>query len=89
MRYWLFSSPLFCCFVILLGCQDKLDQAFADVRAASPKVCTDYCEAMISCEWTPYPTGDFKNEAYSASIRGCITNCAWYMNEGAFFSAPP
>ncbi len=67
------------------GCDEQLTQAFADLRAAAPDVCNDYCVEKIDCEW-PAVDGEEGNEAYSAAIRGCIFECAWYAEDGAYVS---
>lgn len=86
MRFLLLFSTLF---VIIMGCEDDLSKALADVRSSAPEVCTNYCDDVVHCGWTPYPTGEFKDEAYSSAVRECINDCAWYMDEGVYFYGPP
>ena len=60
----------------LLGCDQELDQAFENVRAAAPAVCKDYCEEKSSCEW-PKASGPKEDAAFSSLIRQCTVACAW------------
>lgn len=66
-----------------VGCEQELDQAFENVRAAAPAVCKDYCEEKCSCEW-PKAAGPKEDAAFSSKIRQCTVACAWYMAEGAY-----
>ncbi|MCP4675265.1 MAG: hypothetical protein GY854_07120 [Deltaproteobacteria bacterium] len=71
--------------VVLGGCDEELSRAFADMRAAAPDICTDYCVDRLDCEW-PASTGDESKEAFSAAIRQCIFECAFYADNGAYVS---
>lgn len=70
--------------LVLGGCDDGLKQAFEDVRAAASDVCKEYCEEKLGCEWDP-AAGDqeLEDEAFSAAIRRCTVDCAWYAAFGA------
>lgn len=65
------------------GCDSDLDQAFSDVRAAAPGICSDFCVEEVDCEW-PYADGAERENAFSGAIRGCIVECAFIAAEGAY-----
>jgi len=65
------------------GCEGDLTDALDEVRSAAPEVCKDFCEDMITCEWA-IAKGDLEDDAFSAQIRRCTVDCAWYMTEGAY-----
>jgi len=76
--------------LVAVGCEQELDQAFENVRAAAPAICKDYCEEKCSCEW-PKADGPKEDAAFSSKIRQCTVACAWYMAEGAYvfeYTAP-
>jgi hypothetical protein len=77
-RLALLALPL-----LAAGCEQELDQAFENVRAAAPAVCKDWCEEKSSCEW-PKASGPKEDAAFSSLIRQCTVACAWYMSEGAY-----
>jgi hypothetical protein len=67
----------------LAACETDLSTALDDVRASVPEVCKDYCEDQLTCEWNSTGDGLFE-EAFSAAVRRCIIDCAFFMDEGAF-----
>lgn len=76
-------TPILLCTLAASACEQELDQAFENVRAAAPAVCKDYCEEKCSCEW-PKANGPEEDAAFSSKIRQCTVSCAWYMAEGAY-----
>ncbi|MCP4601010.1 MAG: hypothetical protein GY847_10880 [Proteobacteria bacterium] len=74
-----------CLWVFQWGCEEDLKQAFDDMRAATPEICSDYCVEKTSCEW-PATAGNEGQEAYSAATRQCVFECAWYAENGAYVS---
>ncbi len=83
MRFINFMPAVVCLSMFQWGCEEELTQAFSDVRAAAPDICSDYCIAKSECEW-PALDGDKRREAFSAAIRKCVVECAWYQEEGAY-----
>jgi hypothetical protein len=67
----------------LPACETDLSAALDDVRATVPEVCKDYCEDLLTCEWNSTVDGLFE-EAFSAAVRRCTIDCAFFVDEGAF-----
>jgi len=79
------GAVLLCWALAMGGCDQGLTQAFEDVRSAAPDVCKEYCEEKLGCEWDP-AAGDqqLEDEAFSAAIRRCTVDCAWFVANGAY-----
>jgi len=77
--------PCIAAAILAVGCEDDLQQAFEDVRAAAPDVCKDYCEEKVACEWYAQD-GAREDDAFSAEIRHCIVDCAWWSANGGYAS---
>jgi hypothetical protein len=69
--------------LVLIGCDSKLVEAIADLRAAAPDVCKNYCEDKLNCEW-PVASGTTENDAFSAGVQRCTIDCAFSLGMGAY-----
>lgn len=66
------------------GCDDELDAAIEELRAAAPDVCKDYCEGKVTCEWPDTVITDVERRALASAVQRCEIGCAYDMGKGAY-----
>ena len=73
--------------MLAAGCNldPELSEAIADVKAAAPKVCKNWCEQATTCYWNTQSTEGLELDAAQSDYKNaCITRCAFRAETGVY-----
>ena len=73
--------------MLAAGCNldPELSEAIADVKAAAPKVCKNWCEQATTCYWNTLTTEGLELDAAREDFeQACVTRCAFRADTGVY-----